>query len=317
MPSSTTSATTWLTRSHHVAYTWYEVRGLRSEPMIGAGTRYEGPCYNQNFGYDQPPYYSPSQPQQCYCCEVYGCPHYSSDCQTRNPLVYEPNSCNNYDFPYFDQPPQYSPPLDLYFQKSVDDFKLQIDEITESILRRVMPNPPVILIDTDESDDVTEVIFYEDQFLRQQSTTHVTPPLLKYTPPPAFLATMEPLDTLLMGDEVISTTPARENDEIIKSSVDDPVLILRESEVSLVSTDLECSMPIDSPPFPCIDDLRDAKVDINLPFGGPLDTFSTRDREIDFNTSDLETIDPVPDLMMFDIPLGNDDSISRSFDVTI
>ncbi|GKB07583.1 hypothetical protein Tco_0835867 [Tanacetum coccineum] len=33
--------------------------------------------------------------------------------------------------------------------------------------------------------------------------------------------TMEPSDTFLMGDEVISTTPARENDEFIKSSVDD------------------------------------------------------------------------------------------------
>ncbi|GKC94593.1 hypothetical protein Tco_1160035, partial [Tanacetum coccineum] len=133
----------------------------------------QGPCYNQNFGYDQPPYYSLSQPQQFHCCKVCGGPHYSSDCQTRNPLVYEPNPCNNYDFPCFDQPLQHhidqSPPLDLYFQKSVDDFKLQIEGIMKSILRRLMPNPPVSLIDTEESDDVTEVIFNEEQFLRQQT----------------------------------------------------------------------------------------------------------------------------------------------------
>nr|GEX87364.1 hypothetical protein CTI12_AA320170 [Tanacetum cinerariifolium] len=43
--------------------------------------------------------------------------------------------------------------------------------------------------------------------------------------------TKEPLDTQLMVDEVISTTPARENDEFIKSSVDDLVLIPKESEV--------------------------------------------------------------------------------------
>ncbi|GKD80254.1 hypothetical protein Tco_1342875 [Tanacetum coccineum] len=129
--------------------------------------------------------------------------------------------------------------------------------------------------------------------------------------------TEEPLDTLLMGDEVISTTPARENDEFLKSSVDDLVPIPRESEVTLVSTDLECSMPIDSPPLPCTDVLGDAKVDIDLPFGEHLDTLSTGDREIDFNPSDLETNDPVPDPRMLDVPLGNDNSMYRSFDVTI
>ncbi|GJY46061.1 hypothetical protein Tco_0435124 [Tanacetum coccineum] len=105
---------------------------------------------------------------------------------------------------------------------------------------------------------------------------------------------MDPLDTLLMGDEVISTTLVRGD-----------------------STNLECIMPIDSPPLPCTDVLGDAKVDIDLPFGEHLDTLSTGDRKIDFNPSDLETIYPIPDLRMFDVPLGNDDSISRSFDVTI
>ncbi|GJW78963.1 hypothetical protein Tco_0140645 [Tanacetum coccineum] len=44
--------------------------------------------------------------------------------------------------------------------------------------------------------------------------------------------TKEPSDTLLMGDEDISTTPERENDEFIKSSVDDLVPIPMESEVT-------------------------------------------------------------------------------------
>ncbi|GKE38820.1 hypothetical protein Tco_1462225 [Tanacetum coccineum] len=76
-------------------------------------------------------------------------------------------------------------------------------------------------------------------------------------------------------------------------------------------------MPLDSPPSPRLDVLRDAKVDIDLPFKGHLDTLSMRDRKIDFNSCDLETIDPIPDPRMFNVPLGNDDSISRSFDVTI
>ncbi|GKB11155.1 hypothetical protein Tco_0845078 [Tanacetum coccineum] len=48
-----------------------------------------------------------------------------------------------------------------------------------------------------------------------------------------------------------------------------------------------------------------------------LDTLSMRDMEIDFNPSDIETNNPVPDPRMFNVPLGNDDSISRSFSMTI
>ncbi|GKC53502.1 hypothetical protein Tco_1076247, partial [Tanacetum coccineum] len=110
----------------------------------------------------------------------------------------------------------------------------------------------------------------------------VTPLPLAYTPPPFVLATMEPLDTILMGDEVISTIPARGIDEFIKSSVDGLVPILRESELTLVNLDLECREH--------------------------LDTLSMGDREIDFNPSrDIEELehlladDPVPVPMEFDI----------------
>ncbi|GJX24802.1 hypothetical protein Tco_0231098 [Tanacetum coccineum] len=54
---------------------------------------------------------------------------------------------------------------------------------------------------------------------------------------------------------------------------------------------------------------REEKVDIDLPFGEHLDTLSKGDREVNFNPSDIETNDPVPDPRMFDVPLGNDDSI--------
>ncbi|GKE01230.1 hypothetical protein Tco_1389213, partial [Tanacetum coccineum] len=189
----------------------------------------------------------------------------------------------------------------------------------ESILRRLRSDPPVSLIDIEEVDDVSEVIVDEEQFLRQHNTAHVTPPPLVYTPPPPFLATMESLDTFLMRDEVISTIPTWEIDEFIKSSVEDLALILREFEVTLVSTVLECSMLIDSPSLPCTDVLGDAILDINLPFGEHLDTLSTGDREIDFNPSrDIEELErllanktiPIP--RVFDEPLGNSDSMSRS-----
>ncbi|GKD92945.1 hypothetical protein Tco_1372782 [Tanacetum coccineum] len=130
---------------------------------------------------------------------------------------------------------------------------------------------------------------------------------------------MKPLDALLMKDEVTSTTPARENEKFIKSSVDDLVLILRESEVTSVCNDLECSMPFDSLHLPCTDALGDLKVDIDLPFGEKLDTLSMGDREIDLNSlrdvGDLGSFladDPVSIPRMFDEPLGNSYSMSRS-----
>nr|GEU65164.1 hypothetical protein [Tanacetum cinerariifolium] len=248
---------------------------------------------------------------------VCGGPHYSSNCQTRNLLVYEPNPCYNYDFSYFDQPPQYhidqSPPQDLESERLS---KIEINHLREDVLSTQIPNP-LFDLDTEESDNDTEVIFDKELFLRERNLAHVTPPSLTYTPPLPFLATIQPLDTFLMGDEVISTTSTRENDEFIQSIVNDLVSIPRESEVTLVSTDFECIMPTNSPPLPCIVVLGYAKVVINLPFGEHLDTISMEDKEIDFNPSDLEIIDPVPDPRMFDVPLGDDDAISRSFDVPI
>ncbi|GJQ94255.1 hypothetical protein Tco_0005394 [Tanacetum coccineum] len=84
---------------------------------------------------------------------------------------------------------------------------------------------------------------------------------------------------------------------LILSSVDDLVPILRESELTFDSTDLE--------------------------YREHLDTLSTGDREIDFDPiRDIEELecllvdDPVPVLRVFDAPLGHSNLISRSFDVT-
>ncbi|GJT21235.1 hypothetical protein Tco_0891172 [Tanacetum coccineum] len=277
-----------------------------------------------NFSDDQPPFYSSYQQQQFDCCEVCGSLHYSSDCQTRNELVYEPSPSNNYDFPYFDQPSQYhidqSPPKDLDFYSHFMRSYRENNRILEEILRTQEANSPVDVKEHEASDDYTEVTYDKEQCLSDHYTALVTH--LAYTPTPPVLATKEPLDTFLIGDEVISTIPERENDKFIKSSVDDLVLIPRESELTLDSTDLECSMPID-PPLPCTDVLGDTIVDIDLPFGENLDTFSTGDREIDFNPSrDIEELerllanDPVPVPRVFDEPLGHSDSISRSFDMT-
>ncbi|GJS84994.1 hypothetical protein Tco_0751535 [Tanacetum coccineum] len=133
--------------------------------------------------------------------------------------------------------------------------------------------------------------------------------------------TMEPSDTFLMGDKVISTTPERENNEFIKSSVDDLVPIPRESEVTSGYDDLECDMPATTP-LPTTN-VREENLDINLPLGEHLDTLSIGDRENDFDPiRDIEELerlladDPIPVLRVFDEPLGNSDSVTRSYDVT-
>ncbi|GJX55818.1 hypothetical protein Tco_0285715 [Tanacetum coccineum] len=145
--------------------------------------------------------------QQFDCCEVCGGPHYSSDCQTRNQLVYEPN-----------------PGKIIVFWRKFLELKC----------------PPVVLKEPEWSDDYTEVTYDKDQCLSDHYTAPVTPPA--YTPSLPFLATMEPADTLLMGDEVIGTIPARETDEFIKSSVDDLIPILRES--AMKEEDFDINSPL-------------------------------------------------------------------------
>ncbi|GKC11747.1 hypothetical protein Tco_1008529, partial [Tanacetum coccineum] len=61
------------------------------------------------------------------------------------------------------------------------------------------------------------------------------------------LPTKEPVNSLSMGDEHLDTIPATESDEVIKSSVEDLVLILSESEGI---PDSMCDMPLCNNPTP-------------------------------------------------------------------
>ncbi|GJS62017.1 hypothetical protein Tco_0656801 [Tanacetum coccineum] len=239
---------------------------------VGSGNEF---VYDPNsYSYNETPNFFNQPPQhqyETYSCEFCGGnPHPGFDCQTGNTPVYDQGPCYNQDFG-FDQPPYYSlsQPQHSTVVRSVEvpiialivkpETSLENNRILEEILRTLNLNPPVG--EPEGSDDYTEVPFDDEQILRLHNTAHVTPPA--YTPSLPFLATMEPTDTLLMGDEVISTTPERENDEFIKSSVDDLVPILRESEVTSVYDDLECDMPI-TIPLPTTD-VREEDFDINSP----------------------------------------------------
>ncbi|GKC76469.1 hypothetical protein Tco_1127243 [Tanacetum coccineum] len=114
--------------------------------------------------------------------------------------------------------------------------------------------------------------------------------------------TMEPSDTFLIGDKVIRTTPERENDEIIKSSVDDLVPIPRESKMTSVCNDFEC--------------------DINSPLGEYVVDLLMENKDVAGLPRHLvkylfNHLLKYPSLTkgMSDEPLG-DDSTPRSYDVT-
>nr|GEZ03088.1 retrovirus-related Pol polyprotein from transposon TNT 1-94 [Tanacetum cinerariifolium] len=136
------------------------------------------------------------------------------------------------------------------------------------MIRTQKTNSTIVVKEPEGSDDYIEMTYDKEQSLCDHYTTHVTP--LTYTGSIPFLATMRPADTLSMGDEVISIIPARETDEFINSSVDDLVLILRESEVTSNSI-LECDMPATTPLSPTDD--GEVDFDINSPLGEQLVNF--------------------------------------------
>ncbi|GKB78371.1 hypothetical protein Tco_0945266 [Tanacetum coccineum] len=76
---------------------------------------------------------------------------------------------------------------------------------------------------------------------------------------------------LLIGDEVYLTLLPQGKMRILKSSVDDLVPILKESEVTSVCDNLECNMPVNTPlPTTYI---REEDFDINSPLGGQVVDF--------------------------------------------
>ncbi|GJS20719.1 hypothetical protein Tco_0449351 [Tanacetum coccineum] len=174
-----------------------------------------------------------SLPQQFHCCEYYGGLHDSSNCQSRNLVFYESNSYNNFDSSGFDQPLQYPivhPPL---YEMSFHELSMMMNLGTPT------PEPLVNSFVYEESDDDIE---------HYSHRSHLN---IAYTSPLPFLTTMEPTNTLLMGDEDSSTTPTRETDKFIKSSANDLVPIPRESEEfeDISSLDPRKSAPLNYEPL--------------------------------------------------------------------
>ncbi|GKD93895.1 hypothetical protein Tco_1373732, partial [Tanacetum coccineum] len=124
--------------------------------------------------------------------------------------------------------------------------------------------------DDDDDDD------YEESTIPLNEIDSQTPPSIEITP---VLLTLEPEDSLIMGDEELSTIPEKESDEFIKSSVEDLVPIPSESEDTSGSNS-DCDLP-------SCDDFSPINVyeEKFVTFSNPL--FDSND---DFTSSDEESL---------------------------
>ncbi|GJY26038.1 hypothetical protein Tco_0400764 [Tanacetum coccineum] len=199
------------------------------------------PCYNQDFNFPQN---FQSFQQQYLCCENYGGPHKTYQCQPMNKDYYhEQNSCydpNSFGFDQF-QPPQYTvnhpifnaqnellnsqneimeqmtsicDMVGQYMQKKEEDKRIAEDQAAKDRYWKI----PICY---DDDDDEESSIPLKDIIISG------LPPCVAITP---VLLTEEPVDSLIMEDEHLDTIPATESDEVIKSSVEDLVPIPSESE---------------------------------------------------------------------------------------
>ncbi|GKA77877.1 hypothetical protein Tco_0784414 [Tanacetum coccineum] len=150
----------------------------------------------------------------------------------------------------------------------------------------------------------------ELQYLEQESTIPLneidsqTPLSIEITP---VLPTMEPEDSLIMGNEELSTIPEKESDEFIKSSVEDLVPILSKSEDTF-GNDSDCDLPSCDDISPINDNEEKA-----VTFSNPL-----FDSNNDFTSSDNESLsdEDVPeDVKIYSNPLFEFDDEYISSDV--
>ncbi|GJY92204.1 hypothetical protein Tco_0507986 [Tanacetum coccineum] len=227
------------------------------------------PSYNQNFGDNYFPQNSSSFSQQYICYEYCGGPHESLQCQPRNQNYFEPNPCYNSNSYNFDQPLQYS--IDHQPQSIQEDLNQQrmndecikshndmiesrneLFKTMQSLFGMLREQAANLSTHTPEPSRCFNSICYDDD--DDEESTIPLNEIISQIPPsnaitPVF-PTMEPEDSLIMGDENLSTIPGKESDKVIKSSVEDLVIIPSESE-DTSDNDSECDLPFcdDSPPL--------------------------------------------------------------------
>ncbi|GJT78579.1 hypothetical protein Tco_1045304 [Tanacetum coccineum] len=244
----------------------------------------QGPCYNQDFGFNQPLHYSPSQPQQFPCSENCGGPHATFQCQPMNQNFY-----NSFGFDQF-QPPQY--PVIHHPPQETSEEVLQARENLMKSIQTFLNKfnrypfgeiPKVLLVAWERFSEIKHVFTdkqYQPEDIQElmrkllQDLQNISEELAEYINSPSWnrpafyfndddddeytiiyrstkaithnLPTEEPEYSLSMGDEHPNTILETESDELMKSSVENLVPIPSESKDIF---DDECELPLcdDSP----------------------------------------------------------------------
>ncbi|GJY66117.1 hypothetical protein Tco_0468355 [Tanacetum coccineum] len=153
----------------------------------------------------------------------------------------------------------------------------------------------------DDDDDYD----YEESTIPLNEIDSQIPPSIAIT---SVLPTLEPEDSLIMGDEELSNIPEKESDEFIKSSVEDLVPIPSESE-DTSGSDSVCDLP-------SCDDFSPINVykEKSVTFSNPL--FDSND---DFTSSDDESLSdedvPEDNMKIYSNPLFEFDDEYISSDV--
>ncbi|GKE78806.1 hypothetical protein Tco_1544926, partial [Tanacetum coccineum] len=114
----------------------------------------------------------------------------------------------------------------------------------------------------------------EENTIPLNEITSQIPSSIAITP---VLPTMEPEDSLSMGDEHLSTIPKKESDEVIKSSVEDLVPIPSESE-DTSGSDSERDLPSCND-FSPINVFEEKSVNFSNPLFDSNDDFTSSDDE--------------------------------------
>ncbi|GJW64108.1 hypothetical protein Tco_0115992 [Tanacetum coccineum] len=203
---------------------------------------YLEPCYNQDFNFPQD--FHDFQ-QQYPCCENCGGPHETYQCQPMNEDYYhEQNSCYDYNSFGFDQfqPPQYTVNHPIFnaqneLLNSQNKLMEKMTSICDMVGQYMQKNEEEKRIAEEQvaKDRYWKIpICYDDD---EDYTIAITPDS----------STKVPINSLSMGDEHLDTIPATESDKVIKSSVEDLVLILSESEGIPNSV---CDVPLCNNPTP-------------------------------------------------------------------
>ncbi|GJY12126.1 hypothetical protein Tco_0381435 [Tanacetum coccineum] len=127
-------------------------------------------------------------------------------------------------------------------QSPLQEMSLQeMDDLKQHYLDEMLSlsNELGIKVYRNEKIDICFRREYENMIDELKDIISKLPPSIAITP---VLLTLEPNDSLIIGDEHLNTIPEKESDQLIKSSVEDLVLILSESE-DTSGSDRVCDLP--------------------------------------------------------------------------